>query len=104
MRHAHVEVLPPPISDFRLPPGLELPENVILTEYEAARFIRESAQKLRKRRLAGTGPAFFAPPGDRYPIRYTVWDLLAWIASNRRLEMPAGERSHLRHPPSAAAS
>lgn len=85
---APAEILPAPIGDFRLPPGIELPQNVVMTESEAAHFLRETPARLRAQRLAGTGPTFFLPPGRTWGARYLLWDLLSWAANHRRREMP----------------
>ncbi|KQS75462.1 hypothetical protein ASG32_27245 [Methylobacterium sp. Leaf361] len=82
------EILPPAISDFRLPPGLAMPGNVVMTEEEAARFCRESVSRFRGYRFAGTGPAFvLSPNGGCAPV-YLCWDVLAWLVSRRHAIMP----------------
>ena len=89
---ATAELLPQQLTDFRLPPGLEMPRNVLLTEDEAAEFLREPVSRLRSRRYDGTGPAFFKPHDEPWAVKYLVWDLLAWVFQHRRTEMPERPR------------
>lgn len=90
------EILPAEIGTFTLPPGLELPANVVLTECEAARFLREPESRLRMRRFDGTGPAFIKIEGEPASARYLVWDCLAWLCRHRRTVMPERVRRSTR--------
>ena len=101
--HHDIEILPSELSDFRLPPGLEMPRNVVLTEQEAADFLREPVDRLRKRRLNGTGPAFVRRSDETWGAKYLVWDLLSWLIQNRRTEMPERPRRAARKSAAHAA-
>lgn len=90
------QILPPQIADFRLPPGMEPPPNVVLTEDEAARFCRETPKNFRNRRFAGTGPAFVQDPAMGCGARYLVWDLISWLCSQRHAVQPRTPRSSRR--------
>lgn len=98
------EILPPALSDFRLPPGLSLPENILLSEHEAAAFLREPAARLRARRLNGTGPVFVSAGNGDFDARYLVWDLLSWVCQHRRTEMPERPRRASRRGAAQAAA
>lgn len=86
------EILPPDIQNFGLPPGVRMPENIILTESEAADFLREPVSRLQKRRLSGNGPAFIRHDDEGWGARYFLWDVLRWAYSQRRTEMPPRAR------------
>jgi hypothetical protein len=86
------EILPAEIPSFDLPPGLDLPANVVLTECEAARFVREPETRFRMRRFNGTGPVFIRIEDEHWGARYLVWDLLSWLCHSRRTTMPERRR------------
>ncbi|SDO52040.1 hypothetical protein SAMN05216360_12536 [Methylobacterium phyllostachyos] len=86
------ELLPPEIPNYGLPAGMRMPENIVLNEDEAARFLREPVDRLRKRRLNGTGPVFVRREDEAWGAKYLVWDLLAWLVQSRRTEMPPNSR------------
>lgn len=97
------EILPAEIPSFHLPPGIELPANVVLTECEAARFLREPESRLRMRRFNGSGPAFIKIEGEPASARYLLWDCLAWLCRHRRTEMPERPRRAARKSAAHAA-
>ncbi|EIZ81877.1 hypothetical protein WYO_5465 [Methylobacterium sp. GXF4] len=101
---AAAELLPPRLDDFRLPPGLELPRNIVLTESEAAAFVREPEDRFRRRRLNGTGPTFIRREDETFGAKYLVWDLLAWLVQSRRTEMPERPRRGSRRSAAQAAA
>ena len=87
-----IEILPAEAPAFDLPPGIRAPENLLLFEDEAARFLREPEARLRARRFAGTGPTFVKPEGEQWAVRYFTWDLIRWACQHRRNEMPRAPR------------
>lgn len=99
-----IEILPAELNDFRLPPGLEMPRNVVLSEDEAAEFLREPVARLRSRRLNGTGPTFVRREDEAFGAKYLIWDLLAWLVQNRRTEMPERPRRGSRRGAAQAAA
>ena len=98
------EILPPEIPNYSLPPGVRMPENIILTESEAADFLREPVSRLQKRRLAGTGPAFIRHEDEGWGARYFLWDVLRWACAQRRTEMPERPRRGSRKGAAQAAA
>ncbi|TXM98959.1 hypothetical protein FV242_27095 [Methylobacterium sp. WL64] len=100
----NAEILPAEIPSFELPPGLELPANIVLDECEAARFLREPQQRLRMRRFDGSGPAFIKVEGEPWAARYLVWDLLSWLCRHRRAVMPETPRRGSRKAAAQAAA
>lgn len=101
---SELEILPAEVPAFDLPAGVKAPENLILNETEAARFLREPEARLRSRRCAGTGPAFIRPEGEPWAVRYFTWDLIRWAYGHRRTEMPRVSRRDLRRAAGADAA
>lgn len=89
---SELEILPAEVPAFDLPPGVKVPENILLNEYEAARFLREPESRLRGRRFDGTGPVFVRPEGEPWGPKYFTWDLIRWALQHRRTEMPRERR------------
>ena len=54
-------------------------------ESDAARLLDVHVDTLAKKRLAGTGPAFFDRPLRRAKITYSITDLALWIVDGREL-------------------
>jgi len=62
----------------------EMPEQ-LLTEDDAAEFLRTSARTLERYRVSGTGPAFVKlSPGRSGPVRYLRADIFKWISDRRQ--------------------
>lgn len=100
---SEIEILPAEAPAFDLPPGISAPDNLILTETEAARFLREPEARLRARRSSGTGPVFIRPESEPWAVRYFTWDLIRWACQHRRAEMPRSSPQRARKAAVAAA-
>ncbi|KZB99383.1 hypothetical protein AU375_04459 [Methylobacterium radiotolerans] len=86
------EILPSEIGNFSLPPGVRMPDNIVMTEDEAAKFLRMPVSRLQRHRLSGTGPAFVRHPDEGHGATYLLWDALSWLIRHRRTEMPPRAR------------
>ena len=58
----------------------------LLSTREAAAYLRLSASTLEKLRVSGKGPVYVQPARK---VSYTLHDLDAWIAGNRRTSTSA---------------
>jgi len=59
----------------------------LLTEAEAADFLKCSRKALQKWRCVGTGPTYVKL--NHHAVRYRMQDLLAWIETCVHVEAPA---------------
>lgn len=67
-----------------------LADRIAVSEPEASRLLGfRSSDTLRRKRAAGTGPAYVRVGGPAGPVRYLVDDLRAWIVAQRHVSRAA---------------
>lgn len=67
-------------------PAMSLRDDDLLTTEECARWLKVSTSTLERYRMLGgdAGPPFIKGPGKRQRVTYSVGDVRAWLAKNRR--------------------
>ena len=69
---------------------VRLADRVAVNEADAAKLLGfKSPDTLKRKRTAGTGPAYVRVGGPLGPVRYLVEDLRAWMASQRHVSRTA---------------